>query len=114
MLGVVYAAVYTLRLYQTSMNGPLRARSAERARLSTRETAMLAPLVAAMLLLALWPAGLVGATEAALARAIAPAQVAADRPPEQIAAPVPQNPPPSHLPLPGDPLILPPGVEVVP
>jgi len=114
MLGVVYAAVYTLRLYQTTMNGPLRARGGERARLNGREAAMLAPLVAVMLLLALWPAGVVGATEAALARAVAPAQLAADRPVEQIAAPVEQNPPASHLPLPGDPLVLPPGAEVVP
>jgi NADH-quinone oxidoreductase subunit M len=115
MLGVIYAAVYTLRLYQGTMWGPLRARSAERARLTVRDAIVLAPLVAAMLFIALWPAGIVGATEAALARAVAPAQLAADRPPEEIAAPVPQNPPASHLPLPGDPIgPLPPGVQVTP
>ena len=114
MLGVVYAAVYTLRLFQSAVWGPLRARAPERARLTAREAIVLGPIVAAMLLIALWPAGVVGATEAALARAVAPAQVAADRPADGIAAPVPQNPPASHLTLPGDPIPLPPGVHAVP
>jgi NADH-quinone oxidoreductase subunit M len=106
-IGVVYASVYALRLYQTTMNGPLRARAPERARLSGPEVAALLPLVLAMLFVALWPASLVGATQGSLERALAPAQLAAGRPVEQIRAPVVQNPPASVLPLPGDPVPAP-------
>jgi hypothetical protein len=55
-----------------------------------------------MFLIALWPKSLVGATTATLERAIAPAQVAADRPADQIRHDVTPNPPPDALPLPGD------------
>jgi NADH-quinone oxidoreductase subunit M len=102
MLGVVYASVYSLRLYQTSMNGPLRAASPERAMMRPRDAMVLVPIVLAMLVLALWPAGIVGSTSATLEEVVAPAQAAAGRPVEEIAGPVPANPPVSALPLPGD------------
>jgi len=54
-----------------------------------------------MLVLALWPGGLVGATRASVDRAIAPAQVAAGRPASQISASIAANPPAEDLPLPG-------------
>jgi hypothetical protein len=92
-----------LRLYQTSMNGPLHGTQRPGdAELRARDLAFLAPLVAIMLLIALWPKGLVGATTATLERTIAPAQVAADRPADQIRAEVAPNPPPEAVPLPGD------------
>jgi NADH-quinone oxidoreductase subunit M len=101
-LGIIYAAVYMLRLYQTSMNGPPRAGRPEDAELRVRDMAYLLPLVAIMFFIALWPKGLVGATTATLERALAPAQIAAERPADQIRAVVVPNPPPAAEPLPGD------------
>jgi NADH-quinone oxidoreductase subunit M len=101
-IGIVYAAVYMLRLYQSTMNGPAHGGPAARSELRARDLAYLLPLVAVMFLIALWPKGLVGATTATLERAIAPAQVAADRPADQIRAVVVPNPPPAAQPLPGD------------
>jgi NADH-quinone oxidoreductase subunit M len=100
--GIVYAAVYMLRLYQTTMNGPAHGAAPGRAELRARDLAVLLPLVAVMFLIALWPKGLVGATTATLERAIAPAQLAADRPADEIRAVIVPNPPPAAEPLPGD------------
>ena len=61
-IGVVYAAVYMLRLYQSSMNGPVRG-MASRAELGWRDALYLSPLVAAMIFIALWPAAIVGGTK---------------------------------------------------
>ena len=102
-LGIVYAAVYMLRLYQTAMNGPRRGGMASKAELRGRDMVFLLPLIAAMLVIALWPRAIVGATTATLERAVAPAQAAADRPKAQIHAAVAANPPADALPLPGDP-----------
>jgi NADH-quinone oxidoreductase subunit M len=99
--GIVYAAVYMLRLYQSSMNGPVRG-DGGRAELRTGDLVFLLPLVAIMFLIALWPNSLVGATTATLERTIAPAQLAADRPADEIRAVVVPNPPPIIEPLPGD------------
>ena len=101
-IGIVYAAVYMLRLYQTTMNGPPRGAGGRQVEVRAGDSLLLVPLVLVMLFIALWPASLVGATKASVARAIAPAQSAAGRPADQIAAPVPVNPPPDVLPLPGD------------
>ena len=102
-IGIVYAAVYMLRLYQGSFMGPLRAAGrASDAELTVKDAVYMAPLVLAMLFIAFYPAALVGATEASVSRAVAPAQIAADRPPEDIAEPVVPNPPPVVQPLPGD------------
>jgi hypothetical protein len=46
---------------------------------------ILVPLILIMFFVALWPKALVGATGASTDRAIAPAQIAADRPAAQIA-----------------------------
>jgi NADH-quinone oxidoreductase subunit M len=70
-IGVVYAAVYMLRLYQSSMNGPKRG-LASRAELGWRDALYLSPLVAAMLVIALWPAAIVGSTEPSVLRASGP------------------------------------------
>lgn len=107
-IGIIYAAVYMLRLYQTTMNGPAHgvARPQD-AELRARDMAFLLPLVAIMFVIAFWPKGVVGATTASLERAIAPAQVAAKRPADQIRAQVAPNPPPDALPLPGDQLPAP-------
>lgn len=103
-IGIVYAAVYMLRLYQTAMNGPREGADGRRVELRALDYVMLLPLVAVMGLIALWPAGLVGATTATLDRTIAPAQVAAERPAAEIRGTVVSNPPANALPLPGDPL----------
>lgn len=68
-IGVIYAAVYMLRLYQSSMNGPKRGLAA-RAELGWRDGLYLAPLVAAMILIALWPAAIVGSTEQSVTKAV--------------------------------------------
>lgn len=101
-IGIVYAAVYMLRLYQSSMNGPARGANPRAAELRPREILVLAPIILAMLVIALWPAGIVGATEASVAKAISPAQEAAGRPAADILDPPVPNPPPEALPLPGD------------
>ncbi|MSO44347.1 MAG: NADH-quinone oxidoreductase subunit M [Thermoleophilia bacterium] len=87
VVGVIYAAVYMLRMYQTAMNGPVRGvqdegRSVE---LRARDAVVLVPLVLIMLWIALWPASLVNATIASTNLAIAPAQLFENRPPAQIA-----------------------------
>lgn len=64
-IGVAYAAVYMLRLYQSTMNGPPDG-DAARAELRSADVLYLAPLVLAMLVIALWPAGITGATKAAV------------------------------------------------
>lgn len=101
-LGIAYAAVYMLRLYQDTVNGPPRGAPGRVAELRASDLVVLVPLVAAMLVIALWPKGLVGATKASVERALAPAQVAAHRPATQIKAQVSPNPPSETLPLPGD------------
>ena len=103
-LGIVYAAVYMLRLYQTAMNGPRRGGMASKAELRLRDLVFLAPLVVGMLFIALWPKAIVGATTASIERAVAPAQAAADRPANQIRVVIEPNPPAHALPLPGDPI----------
>jgi NADH-quinone oxidoreductase subunit M len=103
-IGIIYAAVYMLRLYQGAMNGPLTGTDApRRAEMGRRDVVALVPLVLLMLFIALWPGSIVGSTEAPVQRALAPAQAAAGRPAEQIQVPVPRNPPSENLPLPGDP-----------
>jgi NADH-quinone oxidoreductase subunit M len=110
--GIIYAAVYMLRLYQTSMNGPVHGGSGERAELRPGDYVFLLPLVAVMLVIALWPRGMVDATTATLERTIAPAQIAAGRPAGEIRAIVVPNPPAVALPLPGDPPPEPEEIEV--
>ena len=102
LIGVVLAAVYMLRLYQSAMNGPHRGPRAARVEMGTLDYVILGPMIAAMLVIALWPSAIVGATRAPVAQAVAPAQVAADRPSDQIERPVVPNPPLYALPLPGD------------
>jgi NADH-quinone oxidoreductase subunit M len=101
-IGIAYAAVYMLRLYQGTMNGPRRG-DARAVELRARDLVTLVPLVAAMLFIALWPKSIVDATTPAIEQNIAPAQVAADRPADQIKATVAPNPPKYAEPLPGDP-----------
>ena len=102
-LGIIYAAVYMLRLYQKSMNGPPHGGRGIDAELRLRDYVVLLPIVAAMFVIALWPHSIVGATTRTLERAISPAQVAADRPADQIRARITPNPPAYAQPLPGDP-----------
>ena len=52
--GVVLAAVYMIRLYQRSMHNPL-ARGAESREMSVRDGALLVPIVAVIVFLALYP-----------------------------------------------------------
>lgn len=104
MLGVIFAAVYMLRMYQTTMNGPVRGvrEDGRPVELTRADALVLLPMLALMVWIAIWPASLVGGSSLSVDRAIAPAQIAAGRPPSQIAAQVIANPPPSQLPLPGD------------
>jgi NADH-quinone oxidoreductase subunit M len=86
MLGVIYAAVYMLRMYQTTMNGPPRGvqdqgRAAE---MTGRDAIILVPLVLMMVWIALWPGSLVTPTRASTDLAVAPAQIALERPVDQI------------------------------
>ena len=102
-IGIVYAAVYMLRLYQTSTNGPPRGGRLQDAELRAADLALLLPLVAIMFLIALWLKSLVGATTATLERIDRPGlQAAAGRPAEEIRAVVVPNLPPAVQPLPGD------------
>jgi len=102
-IGIVYAAVYMLRLYQSTLNGPTRGGRGTTAELRAFDLVVLLPIVAVMLFIALWPKAIVGATTDSIERAVAPAQVAAERPADQIRGAVPVNPPASAEPLPGDP-----------
>ncbi len=86
MLGVIYAAVYMLRMYQGTMNGPVRGvqdegRSVEMTR---RDAIILVPLILMMVWIAVWPGSIVGTTRASTDLALVPAQVAEDRPGAQM------------------------------
>lgn len=107
-LGTVYASVYMLRLYQRAMNGPVGSASGTQVEMKGRDWVALFPLVAGMLAIALWPQGIVQTSERSVDRAIAPAQVALDRPADQIRASYDRNPPQEATPLPGDPAPEPP------
>lgn len=106
-IGIAYAAVYMLRLYQTAMNGPSSG-DGSRGELRPGDYLALVPLSLAMLFIAFWPAAIVGSTKASAERAVAPAQIAAGREP---VVPVEKNPPDDHLPLPGDPVPAVPAVQ---
>jgi len=82
MLGVIYAAVYMLRMYQSTMNGPVRGvqddgRAAE---MRGRDAIILVPLILMMLWIAIWPASIVNTSRSSTDWALVPAQVAEDRP----------------------------------
>jgi NADH-quinone oxidoreductase subunit M len=101
-IGIVLAAVYMLRLYQSTMNGPPFGANIRATEMRWVDYVVLGPIVAAMLVIALWPASIVDSTRAPVAQAIAPAQIAAERPLDQIERPVVPNPPSYAQPLPGD------------
>ena len=63
--GTAYAAVYMLRLYQTTMNGPLDGEP-KKAELRGLDVLYLAPLVAAMVVVGLWPAAVTRTTKASV------------------------------------------------
>jgi NADH-quinone oxidoreductase subunit M len=86
MLGVIYAAVYMLRMYQGTMNGPARGVQDEgrAVELGARDAVLLVPLILMMVWIALWPGSIVGATRASTDLALAPAQIAENRPDDQI------------------------------
>jgi NADH-quinone oxidoreductase subunit M len=100
MIGVIYASVYMLRLYQSSMNGPVRGGEPRRVELRLRDALVLVPLIAVMGFIAFWPQALVGAISASVDNAVAPAQVAVGRPASEIHGLVIPNPPLAALPLP--------------
>ncbi|MFN8109059.1 MAG: NADH-quinone oxidoreductase subunit M [Thermoleophilia bacterium] len=102
-IGIAYAAVYMLRLYQTTMNGPLHGAEPRRVELRRTDAAVLLPLLAVMGVIALWPNGLLRTTVRTVGHVIAPAQVAAHRPANEIRETPVLNPPTDALPLPGDP-----------
>ena len=82
MLGVIYAAVYMLRMYQSTMNGPVRGvqddgRAAE---MRGRDAIILVPLILMMLWIAIWPASIVNTSRSSTDWALVPAQVAEARP----------------------------------
>lgn len=74
--GIIYASVYALRLYQSTMNGEPGddATVRRRAELRGADALYLAPLVIAMLVIALWPAGITSSTEAPVEQAYAQCQ----------------------------------------
>ena len=63
-----------------------------------RNRVLILGLMLAMLAIAVWPNGIVRDTRPSLERAIAPAQIAAGRPADQIRASVPIRPLASALP----------------
>jgi NADH-quinone oxidoreductase subunit M len=71
-VGVVLAAVYTIRLYQRSMHNPVGA--AESREMSVRDGAVLVPVVAAILLLALYPQLVLDRSEESVVRSVARTQ----------------------------------------
>lgn len=86
MFGTIYAAVYMLRMYQGTMNGPARGvqdggRAVE---MGARDAVLLVPLILMMVWIAVWPGSIVGATRASTDLAVAPAQIAENRPDDQI------------------------------
>jgi NADH-quinone oxidoreductase subunit M len=87
MAGVIYAAVYMLRMYQSTMNGPAKgvADEGRKTELRRGDAIVLVPLILIMFLIALWPRVFVDASAKATDQAIAPAQVVAGRPLIQIA-----------------------------
>lgn len=63
--GTAYAAVYMLRLYQVTMNGPLEG-DPKKSELRGMDVLYLAPLVAAMVVVGFWPAAVTRTTKAAV------------------------------------------------
>lgn len=88
MLGVIYAAVYMLRMYQTTMNGPVRGVGDDGrvAEMRARDAIVLVPLILLMVWIAVWPASIVGTTRASTDLALAPAQLAQVQQDNQSAA----------------------------
>jgi NADH-quinone oxidoreductase subunit M len=86
-IGPIYAAVYMLRMYQGTMNGPVRGVQDDGAasEMGVRDAVLLVPLILMMVFIAVWPGALVGATRASTDLALAPAQAAEQRPLAQIA-----------------------------
>jgi NADH-quinone oxidoreductase subunit M len=76
--GIVLAAFYALRLYQRTMHNRLPAGHDSR-EISVRDGAVLAPLVACIVALALWPGLILERGEASVSEALAAVQ------PEQVA-----------------------------
>ncbi|HZO60783.1 MAG TPA: NADH-quinone oxidoreductase subunit M [Solirubrobacterales bacterium] len=68
-LGVVLAAVYMIRLYQRSMHNPLAA-GAESREMSLRDAAVILPVVAVILFLALYPQFILERSEQAVSSGI--------------------------------------------
>ena len=75
-IGIVYAAVYMLRLYQDMMNGP-RVGDGRKAEFRLPDVLAILPIVLLMGLIALWPQSIVGATRESVKRAIEPARAVA-------------------------------------
>jgi len=75
-VGIVYASVYMLRLYQSTMNGPAGDddQASRRAEIRGSDVVYLAPLVVAMLVIALWPAGIARTTDAPVQNAYSSCQ----------------------------------------
>lgn len=71
-VGAVLAAVYALRLYQRSMHNPLGETGHSR-ELGIGEGALLAPIVAAIVALAIYPQAILGKSDAAVKRNVAAA-----------------------------------------
>lgn len=72
MFGVIYASVYMLRLYQTTMNGPpMDDESNRRAEMRPIDMIYAVPLVIAMLFIAFWPAGITDTTDASVKQSLA-------------------------------------------
>jgi NADH-quinone oxidoreductase subunit M len=79
--GVALAAVYMIRLFQRSMHNPLQGESRD---LKAADTAVLAPLVAAILFLALYPQLVLHRSERSVGASVrAPALVAHHQPPAE-------------------------------
>jgi NADH-quinone oxidoreductase subunit M len=70
-VGVVLAAVYTIRLYQRSMHNPV-AFGVESREMSLGDGAVLVPTVAAILVLAVYPQLVLGRSEASVVKSVEP------------------------------------------
>jgi NADH-quinone oxidoreductase subunit M len=83
-VGVVLAAVYTIRLYQRSMHNPV-GDAVESREMSFRDGLVIVPTVAAILVLALYPQLVLDRSEESVSRSVAPTQAltAAHRPTDE-------------------------------
>jgi NADH-quinone oxidoreductase subunit M len=85
--GVIFGAVYLLWAYQRMFQGPLLREENRVADLSAREWAVLAPLLAAIVVLGLFPRPVLQRVEPSASQAVQPAATQSTQPPQALPTP---------------------------